>query len=71
MRSISTCSDIKCLGCNGRGFAHCGCWPFDCVCGYGDILCEECYGSGNADQECDDFDEQQSREFERGGERLA
>lgn len=36
----------KCVLCNGRGYLRCGCWPGDCICGYGDEICWNCDGDG-------------------------
>lgn len=48
-------SDLKrCPACNGRGYCHCECWPADCICGYGDLDCEECRGEGVIDPSYDD-----------------
>ncbi len=41
--------DRKCPCCNGRGYIICECWPGDCICGFGDMACEECAGTGDAD----------------------
>ena len=39
----------RCQCCDGRGYVRCDCWPGDCICGYGDEDCEECGGTGDAD----------------------
>lgn len=43
----------KCTACNGRGALHCDCWPGDCICGWDDEPCEECFGTGWIDPDDD------------------
>ena len=35
-----------CAACGGQGYLNCACWPGDCICGNGDVTCEECMGDG-------------------------
>lgn len=44
----------RCPACNGRGYFRCECWPGDCICGEGDLDCEECCGEGVLDTSYDD-----------------
>lgn len=44
----------KCASCSGRGYTRCECWPGDCICGFGDVTCEECGGEGIIDTSYED-----------------
>lgn len=35
-----------CPICRGRGALRCDCWPGDCICGFDDEPCDNCYGTG-------------------------
>lgn len=47
----------RCPVCHGRGYFHCECWPGDCICGFGDLDCDECHGEGWIDPSYDDLDD--------------
>lgn len=47
----------RCPCCAGLGYRRCACWPGDCICGEGDLDCEECRGEGWIDPSYDDWDE--------------
>lgn len=44
----------KCASRSGRCYTRCECWPGDCICGYGDVTCEECGGEGIIDASYED-----------------
>ncbi len=47
--------ETPCPVCHGRGYLRCSCWPGDCICGEGDVSCENCFGDGYIYPDDDDW----------------